>query len=333
MKPTCIFCFIILLLSGCSEKEKKVMRETITPEIIIEDLMMIRDPYFLCTDKHIILSSRDNIPGDKFLKVYDLNGTLLDEGGMIGNGPNELNNPRVFLYNENSVFVWDMNLPTAFIYEIDKDGKLTEQPVKHPFSVREIISVQTDKKSNFIVYNPKNEDILTVCSSDGTTIMSGGKLPFPESIKEKDYYYQGEIIYNRYNQNLFLFLRQIPYAAIYKIDDSGITLIHEKMLGPKNYTIADNKMRIETQENCFTDCCFTKDYIVSLKNDPDYTGNDHSRTSPKRHVATLYDYEFNMKKIINLQMVRNRFIAKGNDNTFYAAVENPENSIVKVTLE
>ena len=50
------------------------------------------------------------------------------------------------------------------------------------------------------------------------------------------------------------------------------------------------------------------------------------------HLRSVFDYDFNLVKIVNLGMPRYNLAASGEDNTFYAIVQNPENSIVEIEL-
>lgn len=327
---------ILFLLSGCVKESNIIKKKTVDPEIIIEELLMVRSPKIFCTKKNILLSSYDYFPNEKFIKLYNQDGELLSEEVNIGNGPNEFITPKCILYKDNSYLIWDQNKTNySFIYTINEEGEFIKQRIETPFfKSGNPVSAQSEENGNLIIYNPENENVLSIYGPDGSILFSGGKLPFPNTIKDKSDAYQGELIYNRYNKKLLLFLKKLPYAAIYKVSDTGITLLCEKILAKNEYTITDNIIHIDKPgKDCMVSCCLIEDYIVSIKNDPDYKGDDHSLTSPKRHTVALYDYELNLKEFINIQMVRFNLAAVGDDNTFYAAVQNPENSIVKVTLE
>ena len=135
------------------------------------------------------------------------------------------------------------------------------------------------------------------------------------------------------NQTLLLYLEVLPYAATFKVTSSNISLLNERTFGNPEYTINGDQMQVkEGGKDCLVGCCLTEDFIISIMNDPDYTGNDNSQSSPKRHTVGVFDYDFNLVKIVNLGMPRYNLAASGEDNTFYAIVQNPENSIVEIEL-
>ncbi len=194
-------------------------------------------------------------------------------------------------------------------------------------------SIQLCKNGNFIAYDPTKDQVITLYSPDGKEIASAGKLPFPSNIADREHFYSGKIVYNPENQTLLLYLEVLPYAATFKVTSSNISLLNERTFGNPEYTINGDQMQVkEGGKDCLVGCCLTEDFIISIMNDPDYTGNDNSQSSPKRHTVGVFDYDFNLVKIVNLRMPRYNLAASGEDNTFYAIVQNPENSIVEIEL-
>lgn len=77
----------------------------------------------------------------------------------------------------------------------------------------------------------------------------------------------------------------------------------------------------------------TKDYFVAarhreFKNDIDIT----TGWTKRPQTLYLYDYDLNLKKIVDIGMPIVRITGNENTNTVYAIVINPEFSIVKIEL-
>ncbi|WP_280751707.1 MULTISPECIES: 6-bladed beta-propeller [unclassified Parabacteroides] len=321
----------VVLLNSC---HKAIDRMDVEATVLTEGLYMTMVGNFLCSDQHLILTPR-NLSEEGFLHIFDQNGELIETIGNIGNGPNEFITPMSILYKENAIFTWDLNKKMQAIYSIDNNtGSFHQELISVPFlEGKTLTAIQSDINGNFITYDPCATDILTVYNAEGEILASSGKLPFPTGVANAISAYQGRIYYNRFNNLLLLCLSSLPYVALYEIKGSSITFLQEKMLRKKEYSVSDNMIHFdEYGKDCMVECCLTKDYIVSVKNDPDYKGSVHSRTSPKRNTVALYDFELNLVKIVNIHMSRYNLTSKGDDNSFYAIVQNPENSIVKVSL-
>ena len=321
-----LFC---CLFTGCNQSIKKTERLTINPITLTKGLEMKRVANFICTDKYLFVQDPQLV--NNFIKVYDLEGNFISEFGNIGNGPEEFIVPECIPY-KNGVLTW--NKYGTFTTAISLDtNKFIQEFIKIPIFNKENLSVQINSDGNYITYNPNKEHVITLFSPEGIEIASAGKLPYPQEISEKEYLYSGKIIYNHYNKKLLLYLDVFPYAAVFTIDKNKITMDTEKKLANLDYTISNHQMQIkEGGKDCMSNCCLTKNYIISILNDPDYKGYDNSQSSPKRFTVGVYDYNLNLVKIVNLKSPRYNLAAQGNDDSFYAIVQNPENDIVKVKL-
>lgn len=319
------------LFVSCNQNSSNIERINVTPEIISNDLYIQRNCNLIRTKNHLYLG--DIRAGEQFIKIYNSDGSFQTGIGKIGNGPEEFTTPDIIPYKDDDILVWNRyGRFNSAISQKTSDG-IGLKPISLPFVNENTASLQTDLDGNFITYNPTGKNIITLYSKDGEEIVSAGKLPYPQNISNINESYSGRIIYNPYNNTLLLALNMLPYAAVYKIEKNKITLLKEKELIKAEYLISDNTINIqEPGKDCFTEFCLTQDYIVSVLNDPDYQGSDHSQTSPKRNTVGVYDYNLNLVKIVNINMPRLRLAALGKDNSFYSIVQNPEYSIVKVDL-
>lgn len=324
--------FFLYIFISCNQHPREVERINVTPEIITDELYISRNCELIKTaDLFYIVDVRES---DGFIKIYNPDGSFNTNLGKIGNGPDEFTTPYATPYMTNDVFVWNKwgRFNSAISQNADT-GKILI-PTPHHFINENIASLQTDLEGNFITYNPTKKDgIISLYSKDGKEITSAGKLPYPQTITNKQESFSGNIIYNPYNKKLVLALNTIPYSAVYQIKGDKIVLLKEQEIGETEYQIIDNNMNIPYPgKNCLVGFCLTKDYIISIMNDPDYKGNDSSQTSPKRNTVGVYDYNLNLVKIVNLNMPRTRLAAQGNNNSFYAIVLNPDYSLAKVEL-
>lgn len=322
----------LFIFISCNQYPQKIERVNVTPEIITDELYISKKSKLIKTNNLFYISDINEIDG--FIKIYNSSGAFNTSIGKIGDGPGEFTTPNIISYKNDGVLVW--NKWGRFNSAISKKAgeRIVLSPITMPFINENAASLQTDLEGNFIVYNPtKKEGIITLYSKDGKEITSAGKLPYPQEISNRQESFSGEIIYNPYNKKLVLALNTLPYVSVYQIKNNQITLLNEQEIGEVEYHVSDNNMNIPNSgKDCLVGFCLTKDYIVSVLNDPDYTGTDRSQTSPKRHTVGVYDYNLNLVKIVNLNMPRVKLAAQGKDNYFYAIVLNPEYSIAKVKL-
>ena len=322
----------LFLLIGCNQHPQKVERINMIPKVITNELYISKNCKLIKTNDFFYIS--DIKETDGFIKIYNPDGSFNTSIGKIGNGPEEFTTPYITPYKDEGILVWNQwGRYNSAISQNTKEGMVLN-PITTCFINENVASLQTDFEGNFIIYNPtKKEGIITLYSKDGKEIASAGKLPYPQDISNRQECFSGNIMYNPYNKKLVLALNTLPYTAVYQIKDNNITLLNEQEIGDAEYHISVNNMNIPNPgKDCLVGFCLTKDYIVSILNDPDYKGTDRSQTSPKRHTVGVYDYNLNLIKIANLNMPRINLASQGNDNSFYSIVLNPEYSIVKAEL-
>lgn len=315
---------------SCSQKSMKTERVQVSPKVLTDSLFIKNAASFICIGDYLVL--QDPRQGSNFIKIYDTKGHLVSEVGQIGSGPEEFILPECIPFGKNKFLTW--NRYGTFQTAVSSPDNQFRPEFKnfHVFNGKNQ-SIQLCENGNFIAYDPTKDQVITLYSPDGKEIASAGKLPFPSNIADREHFYSGKIVYNPENQTLLLYLEVLPYAATFKVTSSNISLLNERTFGNPEYTINGDQMQVkEGGKDCLVGCCLTEDFIISIMNDPDYTGNDNSQSSPKRHTVGVFDYDFNLVKIVNLRMPRYNLAASGEDNTFYAIVQNPENSIVEIEL-
>ena len=316
--------------TSCSQKSVKTERVQVSPKVLTDSLFIKNAASLICIGDYLVL--QDPRQGSNFIKIYDTKGHLVSEVGQIGNGPEEFILPECIPFGKNKFLTWNRYGTFQTAVSSPENQFRPEFKNFHVFNGKNQ-SIQLCKNGNFIAYDPIKDQVITLYSPDGKEIASAGKLPFPSNIADREHFYSGKIVYNPENQTLLLYLEVLPYAATFKVTSSNISLLNERTFGNPEYTINGDQMQVkEGGKDCLVGCCLTEDFIISIMNDPDYTGNDNSQSSPKRHTVGVFDYDFNLVKIVNLGMPRYNLAASGEDNTFYAIVQNPENSIVEIEL-
>lgn len=327
--------FCVLILSAGCKSTIDVERVNVTPTPIIDSVFTNRAIAFFVTEKNIVL--QDYIDDEGFIKIYGLDGALEAKIGKIGQGPKEFVTPNSIRYGANSILTKDLNSNRIALTNLEniRENDLSQEFVTFFDFEKEISDLTSDLSGNIITYNPEKDSIITIYNPTGEVIISFGKLPFKflSSVKDKRSAFSGKIHYNSFNKKLLLCLNKIPYSAVYEVDGVNAKLLAEKTLAAFDYEIRDNKLILDSPgKDCMVESTLMKDYIVNGENDPDYVGSDHSRTSPKRYTVGIYDYNLDLKKIVNLNMVRYYLTSFGMNNTFYALAQNPDFCIVKVDL-
>lgn len=316
--------------TSCSQKSMKTERVQVSPKVLTDSLFIKNAASFICIGDYLVL--QDPRQGSNFIKIYDTKGHLVSEVGQIGNGPEEFILPECIPFGKNKFLTWNRYGTFQTAVSSPENQFRPEFKNFHVFNGKNQ-SIQLCENGNFIAYDPAKDQVITLYSPDGKEIASACKLPFPSNIADREHFYSGKIVYNPENQTLLLYLEVLPYAATFKVTSSNISLLNERTFGNPEYTINEDQMQVkEGGKDCLVGCCLTEDFIISIMNDPDYTGNDNSQSSPKRHTVGVFDYDFNLVKIVNLGMPRYNLAASGEDNTFYAIVQNPENNIVEIEL-
>lgn len=316
--------------TSCSQKSMKTERVQVSPKVLTDSLFIKNAASFICIGDYLVL--QDPRQGSNFLKIYDTKGHLVSEVGQIGSGPEEFILPECIPFGKNKFLTWN-RYGTFQTAVSSPDNQFRPEFKNFHFFNGKNQSIQLCENGNFIAYDPTKDQVITLYSPDGKEIASAGKLPFPSNIADREHFYSGKIVYNPENQTLLLYLEVLPYAATFKVTSSNISLLNERTFGNPEYTINGDQMQVkEGGKDCLVGCCLTEDFIISIMNDPDYTGNDNSQSSPKRYTVGVFDYDFNLVKIVNLGMPRYNLAASGEDNIFYAIVQNPENSIVEIEL-
>lgn len=318
-----LYSLCLLTLITCKSGSTEIERLTLSPSSTIQDSLFTQLPgsLILCNN---YLVWEDPFNPNYFLHVVDINakkeiGTM----GLIGRGPKEFITPLSISSIGNKIFTYDLNQNKQAYYSIDsmlanKDPFI----LLPPLPIEDCLDIVQIAEGEFISTHPQNEQLFQWIHQDSTVSFFGKSL-----IKEKlkDYYNsrQGTLFYNPYNQKLIYSASLFPYIALYEKEGNNFQLKWEKVSSKNFYEIKNGNIHFIEEAQVPHEIILTKDYIITLEKEEN-TPTPTKRTAGIRDLSQVpntifvYDYDFNLKKIIDMGMPILRIETKGNSNTIYA---------------
>ena len=312
-----------MTLITCKSGSTEIERLTLSPSSTIQDSLFTQLPgsLILCNN---YLVWEDPFNPNYFLRVVDMNakkeiGTM----GLIGRGPKEFITPLSISSIGNKIFTYDLNQNKQAYYSIDsmlanKDPFI----LLPPLPIEDCLDIVQIAEGEFISTHPQNEQLFQWIHQD-STVSFFGKSPIKEKLK--DYYNsrQGTLFYNPYNQKLIYSASLFPYIALYEKEGNNFQLKWEKVSSKNFYEIKNGNIHFIEEAQVPHEIILTKDYIITLEKEEN-TPTPTKRTAGIRDLSQVpntifvYDYDFNLKKIIDMGMPILRIETKGNSNTIYA---------------
>ena len=317
-----LYSLCLLTLITCKSGSTEIERLTLSPSSTIQDSLFTQLPgsLILCNN---YLVWEDPFNPNYFLHVVDINakkeiGTM----GLIGRGPKEFITPLSISSIGNKIFTYDLNQNKQAYYSIDsmlanKDPFI----LLPPLPIEDCLDIVQIAEGEFISTHPQNEQLFQWIHQD-STVSFFGKSPIKEKLK--DYYNsrQGTLFYNPYNQKLIYSARLFPYIALYEKEGNNFQLKWEKVSSKNFYEIKNGNIHFIEEAQVPHEIILTKD-IITLEKEEN-TPTPTKRTAGIRDLSQVpntifvYDYDFNLKKIIDMGMPILRIETKGNSNTIYA---------------
>ena len=322
-KKFLLYSLCLLTLITCKSGSTEIERLTLSPSSTIQDSLFTQLPgsLILCNN---YLVWEDPFNPNYFLHVVDINakkeiGTM----GLIGRGPKEFITPLSISSIGNKIFTYDLNQNKQAYYSIDsmlanKDPFI----LLPPLPIEDCLDIVQIAEGEFISTHPQNEQLFQWIHQD-STVSFFGKSPIKEKLK--DYYNsrQGTLFYNPYNQKLIYSASLFPYIALYEKEGNNFQLKWEKVSSKNVYEIKNGNIHFIEEAQVPHEIILTKDYIITLEKEEN-TPTPTKRTAGIRDLSQVpntifvYDYDFNLKKIIDMGMPILRIETKGNSNTIYA---------------
>lgn len=314
----------LVILVGCQEKQ--IERTFLTPEVVSDSIYTSMPGEMVICDEFLVWE--DPFTTDNHLHIVDLNnGKEIGLMGKKGQGPKEFTTPMLsHIVKDRCLRVEDANTSRRALFSIDSllQGKdyYIELPKAEGFKGAEL------EENMYFRNAPDSIPYYFELTVNDNTVYFGN---YP--IENERFHVGGNIAYDPVKGHLVYATWDFPYMALYQKEKNSFKLLHERKKKPE-YHVADGKLFLENREKVGAfSVILLKDYIVTLERDYQ-TDNTNEMTVGRDFTKCpqtifLYDYELNLKKIVNLRMPIVRITGSATNNMVYAMVVNPEFTLVK----
>lgn len=322
---------ILLLLPfvACSETQE-VERVEAKYELLSDDVFTRMPGNLLLADDYLVWT--DPFTTDYFVHVHQVSdGKKVGMMGKQGQGPDEFITPMVsqLCYNCN-VRAVDANGKTRGYLSIDSllAGK---KPLVRFVDEKENDLYKVDDVT-FVGYTEDEDPFYLKADVNGGGVKFFGDYP----IEDVKHHIGGNLVYN-YERNVLVYAAiEMPYLALYRKTENGFTKEWSTKANDSYYDIVNGSIRFDRKRKGIPEVCLSKDYIIGLQRD--YTVDDIDERKVGRDVSKcprtvfLYDYDGNLRKIVNLGIPVMRIAADHRSNVLYAIGADPEYVLVKFEL-
>lgn len=330
-------CTILLLLT-CScwdHKSTEVERITATPVELNAGIESMMPGSLLVTSDYILWTNPFH--AEKNIHILDRK-TGLELGQMlsIGEGPDELITPSSIIVPGNRVYALDMNSHKQFLLSVD--SALSGAPVileRYVMNRTHLSHMSMIDDSRIVFLDPGGDSPFILTRIDGTSSTTFGQFPLAGKIANGYDIFQGQMVYHPQKGILLYSTIQFPYMALYQKENESFRLICETPPFT-DYGIVDGKIKVESSAPRPVDLAFTSDYIVAIQRDPQKeppvgqsSGRDFSKLP---HTICLYDFDLQLKKVIDLGMPVLRLAADPLANTVWFIGVNPDFTLYRCEL-
>lgn len=328
---TCKFYLLVLILPfvSCSETQE-VERVEAKYELLSDDVFTRMPGNLLLADDYLVWT--DPFTTDYFVHVHQVSdGKKVGMMGKQGQGPDEFITPMVsqLCYNCN-VRAVDANGKTRGYLSIDSllAGK---KPLVRFVDEKENDLYKVDDVT-FVGYTEDEDPFYLKADVNGGGVKFFGDYP----IEDVKHHIGGNLVYN-YERNVLVYAAiEMPYLALYRKTENGFTKEWSTKANDSYYDIVNGSIRFDRKRKGIPEVCLSKDYIIGLQRD--YTVDDIDERKVGRDVSKcprtvfLYDYDGNLRKIVNLGIPVMRIAADHRSNVLYAIGADPEYVLVKFEL-
>lgn len=329
MKCCKVLILLLLSLISCSEK-MEVERLEVKNELLSEDVFTRMPGNLLLSDDYLVWT--DPFTTDYFVHVHQASdGKKVGVMGKKGQGPGEFVTPMVsqLSYNRNIRAV-DANGKTKGYLSIDSllSGKDPMVPFKE---VKESELFKIDD-STFVGYTEDEEPYYLKAEVNGSEMKLFGDYP----VKKVKQHLGGTLVYNHERGVLAFASFDMPYLALYRKSANGFFKEWSTDADDSYYDIVNGRVRFDRKRAGIREVCMSRDYIIGLQRD--YAVDDMDERTVGRDVSKcprsvfLYDYEGNLRKIVDLGIPVMRIAADHRSNVLYAIGADPEYVLVKFEL-
>lgn len=337
MKNYVLSFLIVAFFFACSEKNVEVQRISNLEYVVVSDSIYTRMPGTILYKDGLVFWE-DPISFENIIHAVDVkNGTELVAFGNRGEGPNDFTETIISLDSEGGIVVNDLNKPLKIHFQVDIDKKsVSFSSYKYDCDAKMTRLLYLDKGKVLYLY-PEAEKMFQV---KGDALgYSFGERPIKDEMNNAYDIFQGQIVYNPQRRLLVYSNLIFPYLSVYKRSESeGWSQIGE-WREDLDYTISEGKLNFapESKKGAI-ELALTNDYIVLLQRDTEVEENISNKDMRGRNMASLprslfvYDYDLNLRKIVNMPFPMLRLCGDVETNTIYAMSVNPEFELIKLEL-
>ena len=337
MKNNVLSFLIAVLFFSCSGKNVEVQRISNLEYVVVSDSIYTRMPGTILYQDGIVFWENP-ISFDNIIHAVDVkNRTELLAFGNRGEGPNDFTETIMSLDSEGGIIVNDLNKPLEIHFQVNIDKKsVSFSSYKYDCDNKATRLLYLDK-GKVLYHYPEAEKMFQV--KENTSEYSFGERPIKEKMNNAYDIFQGQIAYNPQRRLLVYSNLIFPYLSIYKrLDSEGWSQIGEWKEN-LDYTISEGKLNFAPDsKKGAMELALTNDYIVLLQRDTEMEENISNKDMRGRNMASLprslfvYDYDLNLKKIVNMPFPMLRLCGDVETNTVYAMSVNPEFELIKLEL-
>ena len=328
---TCKYYLVVLLLPfiACSGKHE-VEKVEVKYELLSDDVFTRMPGNLLLAEDYLVWT--DPFATDYFVHVHRVfDGKKVGMMGKQGQGPDEFITPMVSqLCYKRNVRAVDANGKTRGYLSIDSllAGK---KPLVRFADEKETELYKVDDET-FVGYTEDEDSFYLKADVNGSGVKSFGDYP----IEDVKHHIGGNLVYNYEREMLVYAAIEMPYMALYSKTGKGFIKEWETESNDRYYEIVNGSIRFDRKRKGIPEVCLSKDYIIALQRD--YTVDDMDERKVGRDVSKcprtvfLYDYDGNLRKIVDLGIPVMRIAADHRSNVLYAIGADPEYLLVKFEL-
>lgn len=332
-----LFIAAIAILSSCSGKNVEVQRISNQAYKVVSDSIYSRMPGSIFYQDGIVYWQ--DVPAfEKFVHAIDVKTqTEIISFANKGEGPHDFTAPELSLAPEVGLYINDGNKPLEILYQIDDRANLSTQIRKYENNPMATRLLHLDNGATLFLCPDKNE--LFHIHGEDTPDISFGERPIKDEISNAYDVFQGNVNYHPKKKMLVYSNLTFPYLAIYKHSADGNWSRTNELKEDWDYTISEGELRYSPEgKKAAMEMALTDDYIVLLQRDTQVEETVSSKERGRSmallpHSLFIYDYDLQLKKIINMPFPMLRLCGDAETNTVYAMCVNPEFELISIDLE
>lgn len=334
-KITVFISIYTILVVSCHNKDGNIERIDINTEIVSDSIYSRMPGTLLKIDNYLVW--QDSYNSEYFMHIIDLDEkTEIGIMGKIGQGPGEFNTPVISSTVNKNIFVFDLNSNHQAFYSIDSLNSNRNPYIQYRENDQKNITKKIRiGEDQFITLQP-SEYMRFKLISENDFLEFGPPFIKGEDFENKYSINQGAIKFHPKRNKLVFASYRFPYIEIYDIIERDISLLFSNSIPKELYTRTGAKIKTNPSRSGCLDMTLTKDYIVTIQRDYQIDNTDESTVGMDfekvPQTLFLYNYDGNIRKIVNLGIPVFKVAGDTKSNTIYAVGSDPEFLIVKCEL-